>query len=162
MRKVKYGRFVDFMPLGYDDNGLIGGHIYASHSEEESLKTAGYEYYIIDNNVKKTIDDGTMIEKMRARFMFLFEPKKKKVLGTRSKSIVNPYINPNPQLGVKLDENGDKVIDKSYYESHEKRIINDPKKSDKTKLEELKIIREQIQKMKTNLEEEKISSHSRR
>ena len=162
MRKVKYGRFVDFMPIGYDADGLIGGHRYARQSEEESLRTAGYEYYIIDNNIKKTIGDATIIEKTYARFLFLFEPKKKKVLGVRSKTIINPYSDPNPQLGVKLDEKGEKVVDKSYYESHEKRIINDPIKSGGSKFEELQKISEQLQEMKINLEEEKTNSHSRR
>ena len=126
MRKVKYGRFVDFMPPEPDyDSGLIGGHIYQRNAEEASLKTAGYEYYVTKDGSKLTIYDATFFEKLTARIKFVFEPKKKRVLGVRAekKSEVNPYSDPTPQLGVRLDENGNRVVDEDYYRNAEERAL---------------------------------------
>ena len=126
MRKVNYGRFVDFMPPMSDyDNGMIGGHIYQRHAEEASLETAGYEYYVTEDGHKVTIYDASMLEKLAARVKFVFNPKKKRVLGVRSerKQDVNPYSDPTPQLGVKLDKDGRRVVDRDYYRNAEKRAL---------------------------------------
>ena len=126
IRKVNYGRFVDFMPPEPDyDSGLIGGHIYQSNAEKASLKTAGYEYYVTKSGSKLTIYDATLFEKLTACIKFVFEPKKKKVLGVRSdkKTYTNPYCNSTPQLGVKLDKDGNKVVDKDYYRNAEERAL---------------------------------------
>ena len=114
MRKVNYGRFVDFMPPEPDyDSGLIGGHIYQKNAEEASLKTAGYEYYVTKDGSKITIYDASVFEKLTARIKFVFEPKKKRVLGVRSERVndVNPYGSTMPQLGVKLDKDGNRIVD---------------------------------------------------
>lgn len=126
MRNVRYGRFVDFMPPMDDyDNGMIGGHIYTRNAEEASLKTAGYEYYVTKDGDKVTIYDASFLEKMAARVRFVFNTKKKRVLGVRSekKNDVNPYSSPVPQLGVRLDKDGNKVVDEDYYRSAEERAI---------------------------------------
>ena len=126
MRNVRYGRFVDFMPPSYDyDSGMIGGHIYTRNAEEASLKTAGYEYYVTKNGSKLTTYDATLFEKLTARIKFVFEPKKKKVLGVRSdkKTYTNPYSNSTPQLGVKLDKDGNKVVGEDYYRNAEDRAL---------------------------------------
>lgn len=157
MRKVKYGRFVDFMPPSYDPYGMAGGHIYARHAEEESLKTAGYEYYIIDNGENITVNDATAIEKARARFEFLFNFKKKKVLGVRTEIVVNPYSDPNPQLGIRLDQNGNKEVDKAYYEKHEKRVINDNLKTAKDKIAKLNEIKSILENSEQTIESEEKS-----
>jgi hypothetical protein len=126
MRNVRYGRFVDFMPPSYDyDSGMIGGHIYTRNAEEASLKTAGYEYYVTKDGVKVTIYDASLLEKMAARVRFAFNTKKKRVLGVRTekKDSISPYSDPVPQLGVRLDENGNKVVDEDYYRNAEERAI---------------------------------------
>ena len=128
MRNVGYGRFVDFMPNYSDDvwdTGMIGGHIYQRNEEEASLRTAGYEYYVTKDGSKVTIYDASFVEKLLARAKFVFNPKKKKVLGVRSEKndAVHPYSDPIPQLGVKLDENGNKVVDADYYKAAEERAI---------------------------------------
>lgn len=126
MRKVNYGRFVDFMPPMDDyDYGLIGGHIYQRNAEEASLKTAGYEYYVTEEGHKVTIYDASLLEKLAARVKFVFNPKKKRVLGVRSekKQDANPYSDPTPQLGVKLDKDGRRVVDKDYYRNAEERAL---------------------------------------
>ena len=126
MRMVLYGRFVDFMPPTYDDyfdDGLIGGHIYARNAERASLRTADYEYYIVENGKFITIDDATFPEKVLARFIFLLCPCKKEIVGVRSSKInsVNPYSDPIPQLGIRLDEKGRKVVDTDYYDEAKRR-----------------------------------------
>ena len=126
MRKVNYGRFVDFMPPEPDyDSGLIGGHIYQKNAEEASLKTAGYEYYVTKDGSKITIYDASVFEKLTARIKFVFEPKKKRVLGVRSERVndVNPYGSTMPQLGVKLDKDGNRIVDEDYYRNAEERAI---------------------------------------
>lgn len=124
MRKVRYGRFVDFMPPTYDDDcGLIGAHAYIANAQREALKTAGYEYYVEDEGRKVTIDDANYVERMVALMFFVFASNKKRVLGSRSISSVNPYNDPTPQLGTRLDENGDRVVDEGYYENAIQRAI---------------------------------------
>ena len=60
MRSVNYGRFVDFIPPEPDyDSDLIGGHIYQRNTEQASLKTAGYKYYITE---EKIIDDNKFVK----------------------------------------------------------------------------------------------------
>lgn len=121
MRNVSYGRFVDFMPYPSNedvyDMDMIGSHIYQRNAEEASLKTAGYEYYVTKDGDKVTIYDASFLEKLFARTKFVFNSKKKRVLGVRSeaKGKVNPYSDTSPQLGVRLDENGKKVVDKDYF-----------------------------------------------
>lgn len=91
--------------------------------------------------------------------MFLFNSKKKKVVGTREKK--NPYHDPNPQLGTKLGENDDKVVDEGYYEEHEEKIINDTMKTNKEKLEALKKMRDSLQKVQEETNEElELEQHS--
>ena len=58
MRKVNYGRFVDFM-FPEPDYDLIWGHIYQRNTEQASLKTAGYKYYITE---EKIIDDNKFVK----------------------------------------------------------------------------------------------------
>lgn len=121
MRKVYYGRFVDFMPVSDDyDDGLIGGHIYARNSQRAALRTAGYEYYVVEDGQYYIVDKPTILEKLSARVKFLFQPYKKRVLGERrwkeKKSKVNPYSDSNPQLGIRLDSDGRKVVDDDYYD----------------------------------------------
>lgn len=154
MRKVRYGVFVDFMPPVYDPYGLIGEHIYVRRAERESLKTAGYEYYIIDNGEIKTVADANFFEKIRARFLFLFNSRKKKVVGVRDELKVSPYSDPDPQLGVKLADDGKKVVDESYYRMHEKRVMNDSQKSRGEKIEESEKIRATFEEAKRIFEEE--------
>lgn len=125
MRQVSYGRFVDFMPPSYDDYGMIGGHIYQRNAEEASLRTAGYEYYVTKDGVKVTIYDASFVEKLLARAKFVFNSKKKRVLGVRTEKQeeVNPYSSATPQLGVRLDKDGNKVVDEDYYRAAEERAL---------------------------------------
>ena len=127
MRNVKYGRFVDFMPpMDYDDdNFLIGGHRYIRHAQEQSLRTAGYEYYIEKEGQLITIQDATILEKALARMKFVFKGHKKRVLGERTFETkkVNPYSGPIQKLGVKLDEKGNEVVDKAYFVESEKEAL---------------------------------------
>lgn len=126
MRKVNYGRFVDFMPPEPDyDSGLIGGHIYQRNAEQASLKTAGYEYYITEDGSKVTIYDASLLEKLSARIKFVFKPKKKRVLGVRTErqNDINPYSSTVPQLGVKYDKAGNLVVDEDYYNAAEERAL---------------------------------------
>ena len=139
MRMVFYGRFVDFWPVSYDyDDDLIGGHIYARQSERASLRTAGYEYYVIEDGDYKTIYDANLLEKMFARFLFMFKVKKRKVLGVRSEKVVkvNPYSDPCPQLGVRLDESGKKVVDTDYYHDALERSSKEEVEKKKSEAEE--------------------------
>ncbi len=154
MRKVHYGCFVDFMPPEWEPDQPIGMHIYIRHAEEESLKTAGNEYYIVENGKKEIIKDANIIEKANAKLRYLLNPNKKKIVGERSNSKVNPYSDPNPQLGVKLNEDGKKIIDDSYYNSAEKRVEQDQSKSKEEKVKELEKIKEKYEEVKNRLEEE--------
>lgn len=151
MRKVNYGRFVDFMPPEPDyDSGLIGGHIYQRNAEEASLRTAGYEYYVTKDGSKLTIYDATFFEKLTARIKFVFEPRKKRVLGVRSekKADVNPYSDPTPQLGVKLDKNGNRVVDEDYYRNAEERALErGDRKAAREAYEKKKQTEEELAKM---------------
>ena len=69
------------------------------------------------------------------RFKFIFQPKKKRILGVRTekKTEVNPYSNSTPQLGVRLDKDGNKVVDEDYFRAAEERAIEkgDRKAQDK-------------------------------
>lgn len=151
MRKVKYGRFVDFMPPEPDyDSGLIGGHIYQRNAEEASLKTAGYEYYVTKDGSKLTIYDATFFEKLTARIKFIFQPKKKRVLGVRTekKVEVNPYSDPTPQLGVRLDKDGNKVVDEDYFRGAEERAIEKgDRKAAREAYEKKKEVEDELAKM---------------
>lgn len=151
MRKVKYGRFVDFMPPEPDyDSGLIGGHIYQRNAEEASLKTAGYEYYVTKDGSKLTIYDATFFEKLTARIKFIFQPKKKRVLGVRTekKAEVNPYSDPTPQLGVRLDKDGNKVVDEDYFRGAEERAIEKgDRKAAREAYEKKKEVEDELAKM---------------
>jgi len=160
MRKVYYGRFVDFMPPMADyDDGLIGAHIYTRHAESESLKTAGYEYYIFEprrgfvKGIITTINDATLLEKIRARFIFLFTPKKREILGVRSDAHHNPYDDPDPQLGTKIDESGKKIVDKSYYNEKENDVLTS-EMSLEHKKQKLKEIRDTLNSAYVKVEEE--------
>lgn len=117
MRNVNYGRFVDFMPPEPD----YGGNIYQGNAEEASLRTAG----IKKHGIKITIYDASLLEKMAARLKFIFQLKKKRALGVRTekKAEVNPYSNPIPQLGLRLDKDGNKVVDDDYFRWSEERAI---------------------------------------
>lgn len=121
MRDVKYGKFVDFMPPTYDGSGMIGARIYVRQAQEEALKTAKNEYYIQEGYREIIVKDANIIEKMRARFKHLIDIDKHKVVGSRESALNNPYNDPEPQLGVRINKDGKKEVDSSYYENRRAR-----------------------------------------
>ena len=143
MRNIRYGAFVDFMPPVYEPFGLIGEHIYSRNAQEESLKTYGYEYYVVDENGYTTIKDVSTLEKILARAKFAISFNKKEVVGIRNGELSkrNPYNHIGAQLGVKLDENGHKIKDTAYY-------------AKKTKVDILKEIKEELMEYQEKLEKE--------
>ena len=128
MRKVYYGVFADFWPPSYDDScDLIGAHIYISRARRAAYATAAGEYYTKEKNesgyVKKTIiDDATFIEKLVARTKYLFTPGRREIIGVRPQKH-DPYNTSSPQLGIIVDEDGNRQVDEKYYQEAIERGI---------------------------------------
>ena len=122
MRKVYYGVFVDFYPPSYGDCDMIGARIYIARARRVAYATAGYEYYIYDEKRHSyvPIDDATVMERLSARIKHLFKLHKKEIIGCRPEKH-DPYDTNNPQLGLKVDENGNKQVDEQYYNEAVKR-----------------------------------------